>query len=269
MAKFARKDFVDIDGDLVRKALEKKGLSLAYVEKIIGARELALSNWTRRGRMDGKYVDQLCVICDISKDKLIKPEKEETVEEKKPEPVQIVRSEIGKPDMSASIPPHLIPGDEQSTFSHIDVMLNLLQDSIEVNSGIMKQIQKDNAELREMLKTTIDILMAREKVDVMQLGAITMELCDGGYKRFKKEASEKANTVISKKAKYKTTNQVFSDVYQMLRAEYGVVWEQEKKEFVEVNGYPPASTLQLCYWIEANKPAYHNLFLSKLDTLAK
>lgn len=258
MAKFARKNFVDIDGDLVRKTLHEKNMQMAYVEKIMGAREQSLSNWTRRNRMDEKYVDQLCTICDISKDELLKVRTGSEVSEKKPEPVK----EEPKMDQEVlkNIPNAYTPSEDLHKF--------VTQYMAEMRDLIAAE-RKENAELRALLKEAIGAISAQTQEQAIEIGHISMELCDYGFRQFKKQATEKANIVMSRHKEYKSTNSVWSDVYKLLRAEYGVVWEQEKKEFVEVNGYSPASTLQLCYWIEANKPAYHNLFLTKLDTLAK
>ena len=265
MAKVVyKKGFVTIDGAKVRKALSNKGLQFTYVERVIGSPEQSISNWTRRGRMDEKYLEQLSFLTGLSKEEILvtdAPKTEVKAEEKKETPIPVEEPKEDKlPEVKV---------EQGGIIIDLRDITDILSEQIKTNANIMKQIQKDNEELRGMLKTTIDILMAREKVDVVQLGVASMEMLDSQYRFFKRQATEKANDVISKHKEYKSTNDVFSTAYKLLRAEYGIVWEQEKKEFVEVNGYPPASTLQLCYWIEANKPQYHKLFLSKLDSLAK
>lgn len=57
--------------------------------------------------------------------------------------------------------------------------------------------------------------------------------------------------------------------YKYMTKNYGVVWEQEEKEFREANGYRPYSTTQLAFWIELTKPSYKNLVSSCLDTVLK
>ena len=261
---------VNLDSEKLKTIMKKKGLSNDKLSRMMGCTPETISNWKNGtyAPKSEKFV-QLCAILDCNDSDLLKDPEPEPKEE----PVQIVRSEIAKPDMSASVPRgtfegYYTPALHGSGTSFGDLTA-LLHEQINANTKIMEQIQKDNAELREMLKTAIDIIEKRESVDVMQIGAVSMELCDYNFRQFKKTATEKANMVMSKHKTYKSTNSVWSDAYKLLRAEYGVVWEQEKKDFIDVNGYPPASTLQLCYWIEANKPAYHNLFLTKLDTLAK
>lgn len=262
MAAFVKMGYVDINGDLVRKTLEKKGLTLTYVEKIMGARDQSLSNWTRRGRMEEKYVDQLCVICDISKEDLLNVRTGSEVPEKKPEPAKAekkVEPKMETDGVLKSIPNAYTPSEDLHKF--VTQYMADMRDLIAAE-------RKENAELRALLKEAIGAINTKTQDQAIEIGHISMELCDYGFRQFKKQATEKANLVMSRHKEYKSTNSVWSDVYKLLRAEYGVVWEQEKKEFLEVNGYSPASTLQLCYWIEANKPTYHNLFMSKLDTLA-
>lgn len=253
---FVKKGYVDFNGDLVRKTLEKKGLTLAYVEKIIGSRDQSLSNWTRRGRMEEKYVDQLCVICGLSREEVLNDRTGIDVPEKKPEVVKV------EPKMETDGVLRSVPNANEDLHKFVTQYMADMRDLIEAE-------RKENAELRTLLKEAIGAINTKTQDQAIEIGHISMELCDYGFRQFKKQATEKANLVMSRHKEYKSTNDVFSTAYKLLRAEYGIVWEQEKKEFVEVNGYPPASTLQLCYWIEANKPQYHKLFLSKLDSLAK
>lgn len=58
-------------------------------------------------------------------------------------------------------------------------------------------------------------------------------------------------------------------VYKYMTKNYGIVWEQEKKDFKIDNGYYPKSTTQLAYWLEQTRPAYKNLVSSCLDTILK
>lgn len=58
-------------------------------------------------------------------------------------------------------------------------------------------------------------------------------------------------------------------VYKYMTKNYGIVWEQEKKDFKADNGYYPKSTTQLAFWLEQTRPAYKNLVASCLDTIIK
>lgn len=64
-----------------------------------------------------------------------------------------------------------------------------------------------------------------------------------------------------------TKSSVLSSAYDRLRAQYGIVWEQEAKEFKEAMGRGPISTRELCWWIESNKKNYKNLLIGKLNTI--
>jgi hypothetical protein len=211
--------------------------------------------------MEEKYVDQLCVICDISKEELLNPEKEETVEEKKPEVVKEVVKEEPKAEEKMEpikLEAQVVP---QTDISKMFERVMDLQ---------MKQLEAEreaNKELREMLKTAIDALNDVAGRDTAALSEITIEAVNDDFRQWKKNVIRLANKVISLNKEFKSTDSVLSEAYRLLRNQYGVVWEQEKKEFLEANGRSPVSTLELQYWIEATKPQNKNLLIAKLDTL--
>lgn len=248
---------VAIDGMKFEDIMNERGFTNTKLAAMMGVDKTTISNWkTGATKASPQKYKQLCAILDIEEDEIKKVEPKLKVE---PESIKAIQSAPGAPvERLNNIPPEVSEVTLSIMSRYMDEMHNLIETE-----------RAANDELRNLLRETIGLLKTKESVDVMEIGAISMELCDYSFRQFKKKATEKANEIIAKNAKYKSTNAVYSDVYKLLRAEYGVVWEQEKKEFVEVNGYQPASTLQLCYWIEANKPAYHNLFMSKMDTLAK
>lgn len=47
--------------------------------------------------------------------------------------------------------------------------------------------------------------------------------------------------------------------YQRMNKNYGVVWEQERKDFIKEYGYKPDSTMEVAFFIENRNPAYENL----------
>ena len=253
MANYANS--VAIDGKKFGDIMDERGFTNIKLAAMMGVDKTTISNWKGgTTKVSPRRYKQLCTILDIEEDEIKKVEPKLKVE---PESIKGVQSAPGAPvERLNYIPPEVSEVTLSIMSRYMDEMHNLIETE-----------RKANDELRNLLRETIGLLKTKESVDVMEIGAISMELCDYGFRQFKKKATEKANEIIAKNAKYKSTNAVYSDVYKLLRAEYGVVWEQEKKEFVEVNGYQPASTLQLCYWIEANKPTYHNLFMSKMDTL--
>ena len=86
------------------------------------------------------------------------------------------------------------------------------------------------------------------------------------YSDFKKVITNAANKCVAKHAEFKSTNDVLSCAYNALRRDYGVVWEQEKKEFYAKFNRSPVNTLELEWWIE-RRPAYKNLLIGKLNTI--
>lgn len=258
---FRRADFVNINGELVRKALAKKGLNLSYVEKIMGCRDQTLSNWTRRGRMDGKYVDQLCVICDISKEELLNNRTGIGVPEKKPE---VVKEEVkAESKAEEKIEPIKL---EAQVVPQTDIS-KMFERVMDLQMKHLEAEREANKELREMLKTAIDALNDVAGRDTAALSEITIEAVNDDFRLWKQNVLRCANKVISLNKDFKSTNSVLSEAYKLLRNQYGVVWEQEKKDFLDKNGRSPVSTLELQYWIEATKPQNKNLLIAKLDTL--
>ena len=65
------------------------------------------------------------------------------------------------------------------------------------------------------------------------------------------------------------TGKMLSLTYKYMTKNYGIVWDQEAKEFAEDFGYRPHSTSQLAYWLGISKPACKNLVMSCLDTIIK
>ena len=95
-----------------------------------------------------------------------------------------------------------------------------------------------------------------EKVRVVQIDISAYALWKSRINQVCREAKEDTGKMLSLTYKYMTKN-------------YGIVWDQEAKEFAEDLGYRPHSTSQLAYWLEISKPAYKNLVMSCLDTIIK
>lgn len=81
----------------------------------------------------------------------------------------------------------------------------------------------------------------------------------------------KWKSVLSKMCRdaNKDEGKMLSLTYKYMTKNYGIVWEQSKKDFYHENGYTPASTCQIAYWLESKKPAYKNLTQSCLYTVLK
>ena len=244
MPRGIAKNQVAIDNNKLIKAMQDKDFGAVFISKVIGVDRTSIRNWTNGSvkRIGKDKYDSLCALLEV--DSLM------------PDPPKLPEAK-----------PYVAPS---SSKEEVKAPGGMSDKEIELFREIIKAQGEQISELTKALNTAIDAFNNRSMEQAVEIGAISMELCDWDFKKFKHTATDKAKIVIDNhKAKYKSVNEVWSDVYKLLRAEYGIVWEQEKKEFKEINGYPCNSTLQLCYWIEANKPVYHGLFHSKLDTLAK
>ena len=86
---------------------------------------------------------------------------------------------------------------------------------------------------------------------------------ESDYTKWKSELTEMC------RAKGKDEGKALSLVFKYITKNYGVVWDQVKKEFKEANGYYPKSTTRMAYWLELNQPVYKNLVAACLDTVLK
>ena len=67
----------------------------------------------------------------------------------------------------------------------------------------------------------------------------------------------------------KDVGKMLSLTYKYMTKNYGIVWDQEMKDYYNAKGYRPHSTTQLAYWMENNKPACKNLTYDCLLTILK
>ena len=246
--------FIAIKPEVLKDAMNKKVINLTKLSAMLGVSDTAVSQWVNgQSRMSRKYIGQVCAILDITEDDL------ELKEIPKPEPVTENTKEEGATDHGR----YPWGKDEGKVFSDADLMGRYLDEM----RSLIDEERKQKNELLLILKNTIDILSDRCKVDTAQLAAVTMEACNKDFSNFKSNINRLCKKVLEVNSDYKTQNEVLSDAYALLRKEYGVVWEQEKKDFVSVNGRAPVSTLELEFWIESTKPAHENLLSGKIDTL--
>lgn len=86
---------------------------------------------------------------------------------------------------------------------------------------------------------------------------------ESDYTKWKSELTEMC------RAKGKDEGKALSLVFKYITKNYGVVWDQVKKEFKEANGYYPKSTTRMAYWLELNQPVHKNLVAACLDSVLK
>ena len=62
---------------------------------------------------------------------------------------------------------------------------------------------------------------------------------------------------------------LLSKTYQYMTKNYGIVWEQLRKDFYNTNKRRPASTLELAYALEHSNNVYTNILEGCIDTVIK
>lgn len=151
----------------------------------------------------------------------------------------------------------------------IQEFINNCNKVMDIQMQFIENERKANEELRGIIKDMVSVISTsvNNNEAINKINIALSDALDDDFKAWKKKMSEAANKVLSKHSKYKSTNDVFHEAYKLLRKDYGVVWEQEQKEYYEQYGYSAPSTLSLQYWIETTKPEYKNLLIGKLNTL--
>ena len=127
---------------------------------------------------------------------------------------------------------------------------------------ILNEIKKENDRFLNELKGLFEEYQTKENYPDPPLDIEGNQ----DFHDFKKDITNAANKILSKHADFKSTNDVLSLAYNLLRSQYGVVWEQEKKDFYKQIGRSPVNTLELEWWIE-RRPEYRNLLIGKLNTI--
>lgn len=65
----------------------------------------------------------------------------------------------------------------------------------------------------------------------------------------------------------KDEGKMLSLTYKYMTKNYGIVWEQFKKDYYKSEGHYPHSTSQLAFWIECSNPVHRGLTASCLQTV--
>lgn len=169
----------------------------------------------------------------------------------KPEPKKLVT----KPKKIDAQSKEIITETKVSNDDLRDVMIEYIKFQTKILDEQRKMYSEFITELKEILKPEAKVpLIIKEKI---------IKGNSKDYEVFKKEIRDLANAVLVKNNKYKSTNDVLSAAYKSLRDRYGIVWEQEEKEFYEEVGRKPESTIELQWWIE-HKPYYQDLLKNRL-----
>ncbi len=151
---------------------------------------------------------------------------------------------------------------------------NLVEMQIKTNELVNKQMElyakqldayaKQNDELRDMVKDLINYNVQQPIVASINED----EFPD--YGTYLKEAYKAANKVLALEGnnkKYANKFNVLAEAYKALNKEYGIVWDQIKKDFYKALGRSSTSTAELCWFYEQQNPVCRNLLISKLNTI--
>lgn len=114
-------------------------------------------------------------------------------------------------------------------------------------------------------KTEIPIEIPVEKSESVIDSAILIKE-DASFEEWKK-GIKKALDLIMRENPNLTKSSILSGAYNRIREQYGIVWEQEAKEFKNEYGRGPINTQELCWWLETNKRPCKNLLIGKLNTI--
>lgn len=173
---------------------------------------------------------------------------------------------------------HSTDGEQELLSSVLSKYIEVQMNVLKMNQEIMLRQEKANEELRAICSELInripdvkeDYGLTRSKKEIAigdycETPIIIKESDD--YQTWKKNINKAVGMIVGLKGKYKTDNEVLHEAYNALRDQYGVVWDQSKKDFRESEGRSPANTQELIYWLERNKTTYKNLLISKLNTI--
>ena len=132
--------------------------------------------------------------------------------------------------------------------------------AVKVNDGTKARYKFDKQKCLEWYENHKKTLDARNKKPV----AISPSLChELSYSLWKSNLTKICNTAG------KDVGKMLSHTYKYMTKNYGIVWDQEAREFKEANGYKPPSTTYLAYWLETTKPVHKNLTSACLTEVIK
>ena len=154
----------------------------------------------------------------------------------------------------------------KDSMAAFEKLLNVQLKMIEMERENTAALREENAELREMVKDLINLAVRLPA----EKPAAPKPVCEGNlsYTDFKKQINKGVEDIIAfHHPKYKDKNSILREAYERIRRDYGIVYEQEKKEFFEEMGRSATGTLELQWYIESVNPACRNLLISKLNSI--
>ena len=164
--------------------------------------------------------------------------------------------------------PREMPLPDQTPYEEIYALIDRMNENTiraltENNEALSQKVDKLTAKIEELLKR--DITPKQQIVEEEKVEPIILKE-NASYEEWHK-GIKYAVSLIVKISSNETESSVLSAAYNRIRTQYGIVWEQEAKEFKNEYGRGPRSTRELCWWLETTKPAYKNLLIGKLNTM--
>lgn len=155
-----------------------------------------------------------------------------------------------------------------------DEVYSLVDRLSEIQMSALNQLQDENRELKDSimkLSEKLDSLLQQnsktediKEVSVFDTPIILKE--NPSYEEWKSGINRACDLIIKIKPS-KTKSDILHEAYNRIRSQYGIVWEQEAKEFKNEFERSPVNTRELCWWIETTKKNYKDLLIGKLNTI--
>lgn len=158
----------------------------------------------------------------------------------------------------------------------ITELIDLFKQSIAYQHAQLEIESKRNDDFRaivgesmKMMNTVIELLAKQQQAQNETKTPSFRTISD--YSAWRKEINELSNKVYndSVPGTFKDRNAVLSLAYKKLQSEYGVCWDQAKRDYYNANGCMNRDTLELEYFIEQSNPNCKNMLRAKLNTIYK
>lgn len=189
--------------------------------------------------------------------KKIKPENET--------PVSDSTTVIEKPASTGNMPIDEVYALIDRMSEIYNVRLAVTEQKLEEFKNKFDEVMKKLEELNVSPVIPVQDSESKKKDELSILTPIILKE-DSTYGEWVKAVKRAVGLILKLKPEW-TESSVLSSAYERIRAQYGVVWEQEAKEFKNEYGRGPVNTRELCYWMETTKKNYKNLLIGKLNTI--
>lgn len=90
---------------------------------------------------------------------------------------------------------------------------------------------------------------------------------ESAYRKYREGMHEPLVNIIRINPFYNSENAVLSAAYRELQGQYGLCYDQYRKEFYEDKRRKPRSMMELLFWMENTNPDLKNILRAKLDTI--